>query len=152
MAASLKVSSSMSADESHLTPAGRPAGLQQAILAVEDDPDIMLLLSEVLAEEGYTVVTARRGEDAVEAAQSQPIGLLLLDLGLPDLHGNDVLVRLKSSPYTSDVPIIVITANPQDLRNSSFVEAVIAKPFDLHDVLFEIENVLRRYPPTVADA
>ena len=139
----------MSADESHLTPAGRPTGHQQAILAVEDDPDIMLLLSEVLAEEGYTVVTARRGEDAVETAQSQPIGLLLLDLGLPDLHGNDVLVRLKSSPYTSDVPIIVITANPQDLRNSSYVEAVIAKPFDLHDVLFEIENVLRRYPPAV---
>lgn len=141
----------MSSDESRLAPAGRPAGRQQAILAVEDDPDIMLLLSEVLADEGYTVVTARRGEDAVEVAQSRSIGLLLLDLGLPDLHGNDVLIRLKSSPFTSDVPIIVITANPQDLRNSSYVEAVIAKPFDLHDVLFEIENVLRRYTPP-ADA
>jgi DNA-binding response OmpR family regulator len=120
---------------------------QRAILAVEDDPDIMSLLSEVLHDEGYTVVPARRGEDAVEVAQSTSIGLMLLDLGLPDLHGNDVLVRLKSSPATSDVPIIVITANPQDLRNSSYVEAVIAKPFDLHEVLFEIENVLRRFAP-----
>lgn len=137
----------MSSDEARLAPAGRPAARQQAILAVEDDPDIMLLLSEVLADEGYTVVAARRGEDAVEVAQSRAIGLLLLDLGLPDLHGNDVLIRLKSSPFTSDVPIIVITANPQDLRNSSYVEAVIAKPFDLHDVLFEIESVLRRYKP-----
>jgi DNA-binding response OmpR family regulator len=117
----------------------------RAILTVEDDPDIMALLSDVLADEGYTVVTARRGTDAVETVQNMPIGLLLLDLGLPDLHGNDVLVRLKSSPATSDVPIIVITANPDDLRNSSYVEAVIAKPFDLHDVLFEIENVLRRH-------
>jgi DNA-binding response OmpR family regulator len=126
---------------------GSPASPRRAILAVEDDPDIMTLLSEVLSDEGYTVVSARRGEDAVDVAQSTPIGLMLLDLGLPDLHGNDVLVRLKSNPLTSDVPIIVITANPQDLRNSSYVEAVIPKPFDLHDVLFEIETVLRRYRP-----
>jgi DNA-binding response OmpR family regulator len=126
---------------------GSPDSPRRAILAVEDDPDIMTLLSEVLSDEGYTVVSARRGEDAVDVAQSTPIGLMLLDLGLPDLHGNDVLVRLKSNPLTSDVPIIVITANPQDLRNSSYVEAVIPKPFDLHDVLFEIETVLRRFRP-----
>jgi DNA-binding response OmpR family regulator len=125
-------------------PEGRSELARRAILAVEDDPDIMALLSEVLTDEGYRVVSACRGEDAVEVAQSTPIGLMLLDLGLPDLHGNDVLVRLKSNPMTSDVPIIVITANPQDLRNSSYVEAVIPKPFDLHDVLFEIEAVLRR--------
>jgi DNA-binding response OmpR family regulator len=122
-----------------------PERARQAILAVEDDPDIMTLLSEVLADEGYSVVVARRGEDAVDAVRSTPIGVMLLDLGLPDLHGNDVLVNLKSNPATSDVPIIVITANPHELRNTSFVEAVIPKPFDLHDVLFEIENVLRRY-------
>ena len=126
---------------------GSPASPRRAILAVEDDPDIMTLLSEVLSDEGYTVVSARRGEDAVDVAQSTPIGLMLLDLGLPDMHGNDVLVRLKSNPLTSDLPIIVITANPQDLRNSSYVEAVIPKPFDLHDVLFEIETVLRRFRP-----
>ncbi len=118
---------------------------RRAILAVEDDPDIMALLSEVLTDEGYTVVSARRGADAVDVAQRTPIGLMLLDLGLPDLHGNDVLVRLKSNPTTSDVPIIVITANPQDVRNTSYVEAVIGKPFDLHDVLFEIETVLDRF-------
>jgi two-component system KDP operon response regulator KdpE len=132
-------------DESPGPAAGHHPRQQRAILAVEDDPDIMSLLSDVLADEGYQVVPARRGEDAVDVAQSTPIGLMLLDLGLPDLHGNDVLVRLKSNPATSDVPIIVITANPQDLRNASFVEAVIAKPFDLHDVLFEIENVLSRF-------
>jgi len=135
----------MAADRPPPASAGRPDATRRAILAVEDDPDIMSLLSEVLADEGYQVVSARRGEDAVEAAQSASVGLMLLDLGLPDLHGNDVLVRLKSNPATSDLPIIVITANPQDLRNSSFVEAVIPKPFDLHDVLFEIETVLRRY-------
>jgi DNA-binding response OmpR family regulator len=118
--------------------------IERAILAVEDDPDIMSLLHDVLTDEGYQVVEARRGQDAVEVAHSTPIGLLLLDLGLPDLHGNDVLVRLKSNPATSDVPIIVISANPQDLRNVSFVEAVIPKPFDLHDILFEVEKVLRR--------
>ena len=117
---------------------------RRAILAVEDDPDIMALLSEVLTDEGYTVVSARRGSDAVDVAQTTSVGLMLLDLGLPDLHGNDVLIRLKSNPFTSDLPIIVITANPQDLRNTSYVEAVIAKPFDLHDVLFEIESVLNR--------
>lgn len=125
-----------------------PAGQRRAILAVEDDADIMALLSDILADEGYTVVAASRGEDAVSVAQTTPIGLMLLDLGLPDLHGNDVLVRLKSSPATSDVPIIVITANPQALENTSYVEAVIPKPFDLHDVLFEIENVLRRMETT----
>jgi DNA-binding response OmpR family regulator len=138
----------MPPDEQRPSPTPQPGKPQRrAILAVEDDPDIMLLLSEILTDEGYTVVSARRGEDAVDVAQSTPIGLMLLDLGLPDLHGNDVLVRLKSSPATSDVPIIVITANPQDLRNTSFVEAVIPKPFDLHEVLFEIENVLRRSSP-----
>lgn len=136
----------MSAETPPPGASSRPTGPHRAILAVEDDPDIMSLLSEVLTDEGYSVVAARRGADAVDVAQSTPIGLMLLDLGLPDLHGNDVLVRLKSNPTTSDVPIIVITANPQDLRNSSYVEAVISKPFDLHDVLFEIESVLRRFP------
>jgi DNA-binding response OmpR family regulator len=130
------------------TPSRVPGGKRRAILAVEDDPDIMALLSEVLTDEGYTVVSARRGADAVDVAQRTPIGLMLLDLGLPDLHGNDVLVRLKSNPNTSDVPIIVITANPQDVRNTSYVEAVIGKPFDLHDVLFEIETVLNRFQGT----
>jgi DNA-binding response OmpR family regulator len=135
----------MSSDEP-LSSATRPGeALRRAILAVEDDPDIMSLLADVLSDEGYTVVSARKGEDAVEVAQSTPIGLMLLDLGLPDMHGNDVLIRLKSSPATSDVPIIVITANPGDLRNSSYVEAVIPKPFDLSEVLFEVESVLRRF-------
>lgn len=124
-------------------PPGQAPHVERAILAVEDDPDIMSLIHDVLTDEGYTVVEARRGEDAVEVARDTPIGLMLLDLGLPDLHGNDVLVRLKSNPATSDVPIIVISANPQELRNVSFVEAVIAKPFDLHDILFEIEKILR---------
>lgn len=128
------------------TPSPPPvSGRHKAILALEDEPDILNLLREVLTEEGYTVVAARWGKEAIAVAQSMPVGLMLLDLGLPDIHGNDVLIQLKSHPATSDVPIIVITANPNSLRNSSYVEAVIAKPFDLQDVLFEIESVLQRY-------
>ena len=134
----------MAPTEQGRTSPGQAPQVERAILAVEDDPDIMSLLQEVLTSEGYTVVPVRSGEDAVEAARGRSIGLMLLDLGLPDLHGNDVLVLLKSHPATSDVPIIVISAKPHELRNVSFVEAVIAKPFDLHEVLFEVEKVLRR--------
>src|SRR5262245_32462475 len=81
------------------------------ILVIEDDPRIRRLLQTTFSGEGYRLAEAETGERAVRLAAQQPPDLVILDLGLPDIDGQDVLRRLREWMHS---PVIVLSARDQE--------------------------------------
>jgi len=119
------------------------------ILIVDDDPSLMDVLQQVLSAAGDAVITAINGAEAVIAAQNEAPELILLDLGLPDADGKDIVARIREF---STVPIIVISARHQgaekiaalDLGADDFVH----KPFDIEELMARMRAALRRTQQT----
>ena len=116
------------------------------ILIVEDDADINRLLCTILGGAGYTCRSAFSGSEAMLWAEKYDYDLVLLDLGLPDLDGLDVLSQLSGLPR--EVPVIIISARD---RESEKVKALdmgaddyVVKPFGVSELLARIRTTLRR--------
>lgn len=80
------------------------------ILVVEDNPLNLKLLRDVLQHRGFDVVTAETGEDGVTVATSDPPDLVLMDLQLPGIDGQEALQRIHADPRCRDVPVVAVTA------------------------------------------
>jgi len=115
------------------------------ILAVDDEPRYLRLLEANLRTEGYEVVTARDGDEALEAFSAQPVDLILLDVMMPRLDGFATCQRIRQ--YSS-VPIIILTAKgeEQDRVRGLDVGAddYLVKPFSVMELLARVRAVLRR--------
>jgi two-component system KDP operon response regulator KdpE len=114
------------------------------ILLTEDDPEIRRWLRVILEAEGYRLLFAETGEQAViEAAARQP-DLVLLDLGLPDLDGLEVIRRIRG---WSEMPIIVISARGQEKDKVEALDAgaddYVSKPFAVGELLARVRVALR---------
>jgi two-component system response regulator ChvI len=105
------------------------------IAIVEDDPLISRYLSEVLNDEGYAVRVYSDGRSALAAIIAQPPALVLLDLGLPAMTGEEVLTCVRRQ-LGADLPIVVMTASTVR-RNwaAQGATAFLAKPFDMGELL-----------------
>lgn len=120
---------------------------KERILVVEDAPDISSLLKIYFSSQGYEVLTAMRGQAALEICRKTPPNLALLDVNLPDMEGYDIGKALRSSPRTRHIPIIFLTARGerQDrLKGLGEVQAqyYIVKPFDIEEVHTIVRNQL----------
>jgi DNA-binding response OmpR family regulator len=115
------------------------------ILLVDDEQPIQTLLSYPLRKEGYDVVHATDGEQALERFDEQPFDLVVLDLMLPKLDGLEVCRRLRSP---SSVPIIMLTAKSEEIDKVVGLELgaddYITKPFSLREFSSRIKAALRR--------
>lgn len=115
------------------------------ILIIEDDKGINKLLSEFLQKNSYETLSAFNGSAAVEMMKNKDVKLILMDLMLPFLSGEELIKRLRQY---SDIPVIVVSAKSmmetrlEVLRLGA--DDYILKPFDLNEVLVRIEVVLRR--------
>ncbi len=118
------------------------------ILIVEDDPDIQELISYTLGKEGYTVVTAESGEQALELLGTTNPDLILLDIMLPGIDGTDVLRELKRDGKSANIPVIMATAKSEDSDIVTGLELgaddYIAKPFSPKVLIARIRALLRR--------
>lgn len=82
------------------------------ILVVEDDPDLRLVHSEILSHEGYKVLTAADGVEALEVVEHEgPPAMILLDLRMPRMNGWDLAERLRQRPGWRDIPVVVVAAH-----------------------------------------
>ena len=118
------------------------------ILLVDDDPSVRVTLARVLTREGYVVLSASNGAEAVGIADSNPIDLVLLDLNMPVQGGWDTFQKLTSKdPLLS---VIVITARPNQLFTAlgAGVGALLEKPFDYQKLLDTVSAALSE-PPQV---
>jgi CheY-like chemotaxis protein len=115
----------------------------QAILVVDDDPEVRRVIQGTLEEEGWTVETAADGLQALEWARRSRPRLVVLDMGLPRLDGHGVAAGLRSV-YGDAVPILVVTADGQAVEKARRVgaRAHLSKPFDLDDLCAAVQHVL----------
>ena len=115
------------------------------ILLVDDEESIQKLLTYPLERDGYRVVQARDGEEALQRFEEEPIDLVVLDIMLPRLDGLEVCKRLRA---TSTVPIIMLTARDDELDKVVGLELgaddYITKPFSLREFSSRIRAALRR--------
>lgn len=120
---------------------------KEKILVVEDAPDISSLLKIYFTSQGYEVLTAMRGQAALEICRKTPPHLALLDVNLPDMEGYDIGKALRASPRTRHIPIIFLTARGERrdrLIGLGEVQAqyYIVKPFDIEEVHTIVKNQL----------
>ncbi|ART76076.1 DNA-binding response regulator [Sutcliffiella horikoshii] len=116
------------------------------ILIIEDDEDINRLLCNIVSKSGYTPKSAYSGTEAMIYLDSERWDMVLIDLMLPGLSGEDIL---KIVTKESDVPIIIISAKLETQSKIAALRAgaddYITKPFDIEEVSARIDSCLRRY-------
>ena len=122
-----------------------PGGPRPTVLAVEDDPQIRRFLRTALAAESLEVVEAETGARALVEAAMRKSEVVILDLGLPDMDGKDVIRRLRE---WSDVPVLVLSARTQEAQKVEALDAgaddYLTKPFGAAELLARIRVALRR--------
>lgn len=115
------------------------------ILVVEDDAPVRNLIGTTLKTHGYDYITATNGENAVMQASSNNPNVVLLDLGLPDIDGVDVIKKIRT---WSEMPIIVISARAEDQDKIDALDAgaddYLTKPFSVQELLARIRVTERR--------
>jgi len=116
--------------------------VKEKILLVDDEPAIRQMLTRLLAGEGYHVLPAINGTEALEFANHEDFDLVLLDLNMPGLDGWDTFEKLTSNNPL--LPIIVITARPNQRFTAlaAGIGALMEKPLDLQKLFLTIRNLL----------
>jgi CheY-like chemotaxis protein len=116
------------------------------ILIVDDDSSVRLMLARVLYNEGYGVLTAASGGDALGLATTMAVDLLLLDLSMPGMDGWKTLAQLEAKKLAPPPPVIIITARPnqQAAGRKAGVVAVLEKPLDFPRLIQTVSQVLAK--------
>ena len=131
------------------------AGVQPTILIVEDETDLVTLLSYNLEKEGFRAQASYDGEEALLIASEQRPDLILLDWMLPHRSGLEVCRQLRRNPKTRDLPIIMLTARGEESDRvrglDSGADDYLCKPFSTIELIARIRAVLRRASPRVTD-
>ena len=120
--------------------------MRRKILVVDDDGDMLELLSFTLKKSGYAVGTARDGVEALKKVCSLSPDLVVVDLMMPEIDGLGVCETLKGNPVTTGIPIIMLTAVTGEMARFSGLEAgaddFITKPFSPRQLVERIESLL----------
>ena len=123
-----------------------PGLLEEKVLLVDDDAALLEVMSIVLSSEGYRVVTAIDGAEALREVGRDGLDLVVLDVMLPRISGFEVLKKIRER---SDVPVVMLTAKSQSVDKVVGLELgaddYITKPFDTKELLARIRAILRRF-------
>ncbi len=121
---------------------------QETILVVEDEKNILELVKFNLEQEGFTVLTAGRGDTGLEQARKSKPSLMVLDIMLPGMDGLEVCKILKQNETTAAIPIIMLTAKSQEADKVVGLELgaddYVTKPFSPRELVARVKAVLRR--------
>ena len=119
------------------------------ILVVDDEKDIVDLIAYNLEKEGFTVVKAYDGEEALGMVGAEKLNLVILDLMLPGIQGLEVCKFIRKNPVTASLPIIMLTAKGEEIDKILGLEMgaddYITKPFSVRELVARVRAVLRRF-------
>ncbi len=116
------------------------------ILYIEDNSDNRKLVRRVLEWDGYEVVEAKDGTEALARLESEPIDLALLDINMPDIDGYTLTTTIRANPRFSGLPIVAVTANvmrgDRERSLQAGCDGYIQKPIDIDTLSEQIERFL----------
>ncbi len=119
--------------------------MPKRILIVDDEPDLVKVTSFRLKKAGYEVLTCVNGQDALDLIQKTPVDLILLDLLLPQMGGDEVCLKIKEDPNLKHIPVILFTATvvniPEKAREVG-AEDYLQKPFIPEELLGKVKRFL----------
>lgn len=117
------------------------------LLAVDDDPVILNLLKVNFEIDGFDVITAGDGQEALETAQAEKPDVVLLDIMMPKMSGLEVTQALKSDPETKRIPIMLLSAKAQEadveVGMKMGADAYVTKPFDPIELVQRVHDLVR---------
>jgi DNA-binding response OmpR family regulator len=117
----------------------------EKVLVVDDEFEIRDLLSRFLTEEGYEVIVAPNGDEALELAETENPEVILLDIKMPGIDGIEICKRLKAKEKTRFIPVIMATAlwDTYSEAIESGAEDFVTKPFNLTELSHRVKSILR---------
>jgi DNA-binding response OmpR family regulator len=122
--------------------------MSEKILVVEDEPDILDLVSYNLKQAGFDVVPVETGEEALNVAARETLALVVLDLMLPGIDGLEVCRLLKQRAESKDIPVLMLTARTEEVDRIVGLELgaddYLVKPFSPRELVLRIRAILRR--------
>ncbi|MGH7845096.1 MAG: response regulator [Candidatus Binatia bacterium] len=118
--------------------------MREKLLLVEDDADLMEVMTIFLTLRGYKVLKGRNGAEALEIAASQLPDLIILDIFLPGMDGFQVASKIRKNPKIRHVPILAVTGRElSDIRARKAFDGYVTKPSDLNLLEAKIEELLK---------
>lgn len=125
---------------------------KKKIIVVEDEPDLVDVVTYNLEREGYSVLASQRGDEGLNLVRSKAPDLVLLDLMLPGMDGLSICRQMKSDSSMREIPIIIASAKGEEsdvvIGLEMGADDYLAKPFSPRELLARIRAVLRRGAPT----
>jgi len=118
------------------------------VLVVDDEASIRNLLARVLGREGFDVLTATTGQEGLETAVLCRPDVVILDLNLPDLYGEDVCKKIRLTPSIESVPVMILTGKSADGLPARCLDGgaddYLSKPFDINEFMARLRALMRR--------
>jgi DNA-binding response OmpR family regulator len=131
-----------------MTPSEAMAVPTACILVVDDEPDNRELLEIILASEGFRVVAAASGAEALAIVGRDPPDLIVLDVMMPGMSGYEVTAKIRANPATSRIPILIFSAvsdaNARMLGLSAGADDYLAKPVEYADLVKRVRDLLKK--------
>jgi len=120
--------------------------VSKRILAVDDEPHILKLVSFSLRAKGFDVLEATDGLSAIEIAETEQPDLILMDVMMPALDGYEACRRIKANPKTAHIPVVMLTAKTQVAEQKAGLDAgaldYVCKPFTPKDLVAQVNGFL----------
>lgn len=117
------------------------------VLIVDDEPNIVLSLKFLIAQQGYEVRAAYSGEEALQSLRAQVPDLILLDVMMPKPDGYEVCQKIRATPEWKDIPVIMLTAKGRDVERQKGLamgaDDYITKPFATHELVSKVRAMLK---------
>jgi len=123
--------------------------MPKKIMVVDDEPDILFTVGQVLETSGYEVVKAKDGKECIELLSNMDTfpDLVLLDIMMPEISGWDVAAKIKENPSWTGIPIVFLTAKGDTMSigmGNLAAEDYIVKPFDIKDLQERVKGILNK--------
>ena len=121
--------------------------MAKKIMVVDDEPDILFTVGQMLEMNGYDVVKVKNGNECLDKLHEGVPDLVLLDIMMPEVSGWDVAAKIKENPEWANIPIIFLTAKGDTMSigmGGLASEDYIVKPFDIEDLKDRIEKILNK--------
>ncbi len=119
--------------------------MKKTIMVVDDEPNTLKVIKDILKAEGFKPITAKNGKDALKILKKSKVDLILLDIMMPGMDGWDVCEKIKADKKTEKIPIVFLTAKDEPVSRSMGSLAAadyITKPFEYKDLIKRIKRII----------